>query len=101
METAHMSRRGFLKSLGAVTATAALAKPGSLPQAVAKEPTMKFGLYGINMGPCSVPAVAARVAQAAEAAGFDSLWAGEHVVLPTRRSRLPPSRQASRCLILP
>lgn len=43
---------------------------------------MKFGLVGINMGPCSTPAAAARVAQAAEAAGFESLWAGEHVVLP-------------------
>ena len=82
MATAQMSRRGFLKSMGAVTAAAALAGPGSLPQAVAKEHTMKFGLYGINMGPCNVPAVAARVAQAAEAAGFESLWAGEHVVLP-------------------
>ena len=54
METAHMSRRGFLKSMGAVTAAAALAGPGSLPQAVAKEHSMKFGLYGINMGPCNV-----------------------------------------------
>ena len=43
METAHMSRRGFLKSMGAVTAAAALAGPGSLPQAVAKEHSMKFG----------------------------------------------------------
>ena len=50
---------------------------------------MKFGLYGINLGPCHVPAVAARVAQAAEAAGFDSLWAGEHVVLPD--PQVPPS----------
>jgi hypothetical protein len=54
MATAQMSRRGFLKSTGAVTAAAAMAGPGSLPQAVAKEHTMKFGLYGINMGPCSV-----------------------------------------------
>ena len=89
MATAPMSRRGFLKSLGAVTAAAALAGPGSLAQAGAKAHSMKFGLYGINMGPCNVPAVAARVAQAAEAAGFDSLWAGEHVVLPD--PQVPPS----------
>jgi Luciferase-like monooxygenase/TAT (twin-arginine translocation) pathway signal sequence len=90
MATAQMSRRGFLKSMGAVTAAAALAGPGSLPQAVAKEHTMKFGLYGINMGPCNVPAVATRVAQAAEAAGFESLWAGEHVVLPDPQVPLSP-----------
>ena len=50
---------------------------------------MKFGLVGINMGPCSTPAAVARVAQAAEAAGFESLWAGEHVVLP--EPQVPPS----------
>ena len=71
MATARISRRGFLKSLGAVTATVALAGPGSLPQAVAKEHTMKFGLYGINMGPCNVPAVAARVAQLFSAIRLD------------------------------
>jgi probable F420-dependent oxidoreductase len=50
---------------------------------------MKFGLFGVNMGPCSVPGTAARVAQAAEAAGFESVWAGEHVVLP--EPQVPPS----------
>ncbi len=50
---------------------------------------MKFGLYGINTGPCSEPDVAARVAGAAEAAGFDSVWTAEHVVLPDPQA--PPS----------
>jgi probable F420-dependent oxidoreductase len=50
---------------------------------------MKFGLFGINMGVCSAPAVAARVAQAAEAASFESVWTGEHVVLPD--PQVPPS----------
>jgi len=50
---------------------------------------MKFGLFGINMGACSNPDAAARVAQAAEAAGFESLWTGEHVVLPD--PQVPPS----------
>ena len=50
---------------------------------------MKFGLFGINMNVCSNPDVAARVAQAAEAAGFESLWTGEHVVLPD--PQVPPS----------
>lgn len=54
---------------------------------------MKFGLFGINMNACAVPDTARRVAQAAEAAGFESLWTGEHVVLPDPQvapSPLPP-----------
>ena len=50
---------------------------------------MKIGLFGINMGPCAEPGALARVARAAEEAGFDSLWAGEHVVLPDPQA--PPS----------
>ena len=50
---------------------------------------MKFGLFGINTGPCAQPETAVRVAQAAEAAGFDSVWTGEHVVLPD--PQVPPS----------
>lgn len=50
---------------------------------------MKFGLFGINMSVCSNPDTAARVAQAAEAAGFESVWTGEHVVLPDPQA--PPS----------
>ena len=38
---------------------------------------MQFGLFGINFGACSDPEVAARVAGAAEQAGFDSLWTGD------------------------
>jgi probable F420-dependent oxidoreductase len=54
---------------------------------------MKFGLFGINMRPCDNPATAARVARAAEEAGFDSLWTGEHIVLAdpqTPPSPMPP-----------
>jgi len=50
---------------------------------------MKFGLFGVNMGICSNPDTAARVAQAAEGAGFESVWTGEHVVLPD--PQVPPS----------
>jgi len=50
---------------------------------------MKFGLFGINMGPLADPDAAADVARLAEAAGFDSLWAGEHVVLPD--PQVPPA----------
>jgi len=50
---------------------------------------MKFGLFGINHGPCAAPATAAAVATAAEKAGFDSVWTGEHIVLPD--PQVPPS----------
>ncbi|HEY7199198.1 MAG TPA: LLM class F420-dependent oxidoreductase [Candidatus Dormibacteraeota bacterium] len=49
----------------------------------------RFGLFSINAYACSRPATAVRVARLAESAGFDSLWAGEHVVLPD--PRVPPS----------
>jgi probable F420-dependent oxidoreductase len=43
---------------------------------------MKFGLFAINYGTCADPEAAVRVARHAEAAGFESVWTGEHVVLP-------------------
>jgi len=43
---------------------------------------MKLGLFGINMGPSTRPEALIAIARAAEAAGFESVWAGEHVVLP-------------------
>ena len=43
---------------------------------------MKIGLFAINYGTCGDPSVAVQVAQAAEAAGFESVWTGEHIVLP-------------------
>jgi probable F420-dependent oxidoreductase len=44
---------------------------------------MKLGLFGINMDLCATdPHVAVRVARAAEAAGWESVWTGEHYVLP-------------------
>ncbi|HMK98061.1 MAG TPA: LLM class flavin-dependent oxidoreductase, partial [Acidimicrobiales bacterium] len=50
---------------------------------------MRLGLVHINMGAMSRPDGLAQAARAAEAAGFDSLWAGEHVVLPD--PQVPPS----------
>jgi len=50
---------------------------------------LKLGLFSMTTGPCTYPDGAARVARAAETAGFDSLWGGEHVVLPD--PRVPPS----------
>jgi probable F420-dependent oxidoreductase len=59
---------------------------------------MKFGLYDVNLGACARPQSAAAVARAAEDAGFDSLWAGEHVVRPDPQA--PPSPLAPDCPIL-
>jgi probable F420-dependent oxidoreductase len=50
---------------------------------------MKFGLFGINTGPCADPATASAAARAAENAGFESVWTGEHIVLPEPQA--PPS----------
>jgi alkanesulfonate monooxygenase SsuD/methylene tetrahydromethanopterin reductase-like flavin-dependent oxidoreductase (luciferase family) len=43
---------------------------------------MKIGLFAINYGTCGDPTSAVRVAQAAEAAGPESVWTGGHIVLP-------------------
>jgi probable F420-dependent oxidoreductase len=53
---------------------------------------VKLGLFNINMGPQCHPDALARAAQAAEEAGFESLWAGEHVILPD--PQVPPSPMA-------
>jgi probable F420-dependent oxidoreductase len=50
---------------------------------------LKFGIFGINSGVCADPDLAIRVAKSAEAAGFESVWTGEHVVLPDPQQ--PPS----------
>src|SRR5215472_13127658 len=54
---------------------------------------MKIALFGINTGPCANPSTAAAVARAAENAGFESLWTGEHIVLP--EPQVPPSPVAA------
>ena len=50
---------------------------------------MKIGLFGINFGPCGSADAMVRVARAAETAGLESVWTGEHVVLPDPQA--PPS----------
>jgi probable F420-dependent oxidoreductase len=53
---------------------------------------MKFGLFSVNSYVCSYLETAVEIAQLAESAGFESLWAGEHVVLPD--PQVPPSPMA-------
>lgn len=55
---------------------------------------MKFGLFAINFGACADPDTAVKIAKHAEAAGFESVWTGEHVVLPDPQPSgfaLPPT----------
>jgi probable F420-dependent oxidoreductase len=43
---------------------------------------MKFGLHSVNLHTCAYPETAAKLGRAADAAGFESLWVADHVVLP-------------------
>ena len=52
---------------------------------------MQFGLFGIGSGLSSEPEVATRLAVEAEQLGFDSVWTGEHVVLPDPRQAPSPA----------
>jgi probable F420-dependent oxidoreductase len=44
-----------------------------------------IGLFAVNSHACAAPEGAVRIAQLAEELGYDSLWAGEHVVVPSPR----------------
>jgi probable F420-dependent oxidoreductase len=48
-----------------------------------------IGLFAVNSHACADPDAVARVAGLAERLDYDSLWAGEHVVVPA--PRVPPS----------
>src|SRR5436189_1202351 len=50
---------------------------------------MRFGLFGLNFGPCADPELQVRAAVAAEEAGFESVWTGEHVAMPIRDNPVP------------
>lgn len=50
---------------------------------------MKIGFFGIGSGASADPTIAISLAQHAESIGLESMWTGEHVVLPSPRQ--PPS----------
>lgn len=52
---------------------------------------MKFGLFGINFGVAGDVNSMIHIAKAAEASGLESVWTGEHVVLPDPRVAPSPS----------
>ena len=62
---------------------------------------MKIGLFGINLNACALPDTVARVAQRAEQLGFESLWTGEHVVLPDPREAPSPAEPQTAFLHAP
>ena len=47
---------------------------------------MKFGVFLPSHGPAKSPQAVKQVAQSAEQAGFDSLWAADHVLVHERFS---------------
>jgi probable F420-dependent oxidoreductase len=53
---------------------------------------VKLGLVHVNMGALAQPEAIVHAARVAEAAGFESVWSGEHVVLPD--PQVPPSPMA-------
>lgn len=52
---------------------------------------MKIGLFGINFGVAGDVDSMISIAKAAESAGLESVWTGEHVVLPDPRVAPSPS----------
>lgn len=59
---------------------------------------MKFALYGLHRGSSAEPDVLERRARQAEAAGFESLWVGDHIALPVEGSD-PPDEPRLEALI--
>ncbi|HEV2873556.1 MAG TPA: LLM class flavin-dependent oxidoreductase, partial [Thermoleophilaceae bacterium] len=53
-------------------------------------PGPTIGLFAINSHACAEPEAAARIAALAERLGYDSLWVGEHVVVPSPRAAPSP-----------
>ena len=50
---------------------------------------MRFGFFGVNAGVLSEPATMVAAATTAEAAGWESIWTGEHLVAASPQR--PPS----------
>lgn len=52
---------------------------------------MKIGIFGIGSGASADPDIAISLAQHADVAGIESMWTGEHVVLPSPRQAPSPA----------
>jgi probable F420-dependent oxidoreductase len=51
--------------------------------------SVMIGLFGLHRGPNTEPGTLTRRAQLAEAAGFESLWVGDHITVPFGPQALP------------
>ncbi|MFF9020298.1 TIGR03619 family F420-dependent LLM class oxidoreductase [Streptomyces eurythermus] len=49
-----------------------------------------IGLFSMNFNAAADPATAERIARLTERLGYDSLWVGDHVVLPSPRTEASP-----------
>nr|WP_052479191.1 LLM class F420-dependent oxidoreductase [Kibdelosporangium sp. MJ126-NF4]CTQ89998.1 Luciferase-like monooxygenase superfamily [Kibdelosporangium sp. MJ126-NF4] len=54
---------------------------------------LKLALYGLHRGSGAEPETLARRARAAEDAGFEALWVGDHIALPVDESGDPAAQQ--------
>lgn len=61
---------------------------------------MHFGLFAINNGVCADPDACLPVAQLCESKGFESVWTGEHVVIPDPQVAPRRCRRPRRCSTL-
>ena len=59
------------------------------------------GLFAVNSHACAEPEAAAHVGSLAERLGYDSLWTGEHVVVPSPRVEPSPMEPEMTALGVP
>src|SRR5687767_12886003 len=57
---------------------------------------MEFGFHAPHIGPLARPEILGRVATEAEAAGFESVWVSDHVILPLETQSLYPNNPRGR-----
>jgi len=54
---------------------------------------MKLGLYGLRRGSSAEPDTLVRRARLADEIGFESVWVGDHIALPTADAAADPPDQ--------
>lgn len=90
MTASRMSRRDFIRSMGAVTTAAVLAGRVSTPKAAQaareQEKNMQFGFVLPHIGSAANTQAILQAAQRAEALGFDSLWVTDRLLWPLHPS---------------
>lgn len=57
---------------------------------------MRFGLWYAGVGPMAFPDAADAVAITAERAGFESVWTGDHIVIPAEYDSVYPYSESGR-----